>query len=241
MTTHIAEVLPNGILMQGHEDDRHPHPFDGKCKICEAPLQQLWRLIDHPSAPGWFPINCCEPCYEAAKNPTVAYSLQAWEAVCPVEFRKDWNESMSRPGLYRRVMQFNPKLKRGLLIIGASGSCKTRVAWQLMRKLTVDGVGWHFITALDLMGGMPDEARKAEVLVIDDLGNDRLTIAREIELLRVIRSRFEWHKPIVVTTQFKGDEMANRFSEGATAKAIVRRLREFCDVVNTASAATPNQ
>jgi len=82
------------------------------------------------------------------------------------------------------------------------------------------------------MDGLHPDAHKVRVLAIDDVGNDKLTMNREVDFLRVIRNRCDWHQPMILTTQFRGADLANRFSEQSTAQAIVRRLREFSDVVN---------
>lgn len=165
-------------------------------------------------------------------------NLADWEERCPPEFRRPWDNRIGGEKLHRAVMKFDPANKRGLLVIGPSGTSKTRIVWQLLRRLTLDGVEWHFATALDVMKGLPFDASRKKVLVIDDLGNDPLTMNKEVALLDVIRQRVDWHMPLIVTTQFNGTQLERRFSEAATAQAIVRRLREFCDPVVTSTTTT---
>lgn len=228
----IADAMPHGtVWLQGEPDTNRPHPTDGKCKVCGQPLDSLWRHIDHPKTTGWFAVNCCERCYAAAGGGDNFPSLDPWLDACPPEFRCDWDQRKTPDNLLRAVLRFNFALRRGLLITGPSGSGKTRAVWQLMRRLTLDGIGWHFASAIDVMDGLTPEAARSSVLVIDDLGNDPLGNNREVALLKVIRRRCEWHQPFIVTTQFKGDELAQRFSERATAQAVVRRLREYCDII----------
>ena len=231
MTTTEPQPIASAITwLQGQPSNTGPHPFAGRCKLCEQPLDVLWRQIAHPRTPGWFAVNCCEPCYNAAKT-TADRSLDAWLDTCPPEYRQPWDDAKASPTLLRSVLRFDVMARRGLLIVGQSGKAKTRAAWQLMRQLTMDGVPWHFATSLDLMEGLPAEAARAKVLVIDDLGNDPMHGNKEVALLKTIRQRCDWHMPFVVTTQFKGKDLAARFSERATAQAVVRRLREFCEVI----------
>lgn len=220
------------IWLQGYTDTNRPHPFEGCCKVCNVPLEQPWRLINHPSAPGWHAVNCCDQCYEAAGKSEQTGLSKWFEERCPPEFRPAWDPNYASALLLKKCLYWDWKLKRGLILVGKSGSSKTRAAWKIVEQLSRDNVTWFFATALEVMEGLPAEAKKTKVLVIDDLGNDRLTPAKEIELLKVIRNRVDWHQPIIVTTQYRGRDLSDRFSDQSTAQAIVRRLREFCDPIN---------
>ena len=118
-----------------------------------------------------------------------------------------------------------------MMIHGLSGSCKTRAAWALNKKLSEEGFQVVFIASIDL----PDENVKdmihAQVLIIDDLGNDKMQSNKEATVLKIIRHRCDWHRPTIVTSQFTGDKLQERFSDGNTAKAVIRRLREYCEDV----------
>jgi IstB-like ATP binding protein len=222
-------------------DTNRLHPTQLCCKLCNTPLEQPWTWLDVTStdglrvlARGWTPITGCDRCRDASTRDELkeAANQKFWEERCPVEFRKAWDSRLGSELLLRRVLQFDAKKGRGLIVVGQSGTSKTRSIWTLLRALSERGESWFFATGLDVMEGLPIEAHKASVLVIDDLGNDKLSANREVELLNVIRKRVDWHRPIIVTTQYKGKDLANRFSEGATAQAVVRRLREFCDAIN---------
>jgi hypothetical protein len=221
------------LELKGYPTRDGPHPFENKCKKCGNTLDQLWRQIDHPKATGWFAVNCCDPCYSSTLVSTEA-NLDRWFDECPTEFRKDWDNMKGDTWLLRSVLKFNPAHRRGLIIKGESGKAKTRAVWQLLRQLTLDGIDWRFTTALDLMDGISAECSRAKVLVLDDLGNDHLHTQKEISLLRIIRKRCDWHMPTIITTQFSGAALEKRFSEAATAQAIIRRLHEsaFFDIIS---------
>lgn len=230
-------------LMVGVDDPQaHAHPFEGKCKVCDKPLEgQLWRQIDHRLAPGYFPINCCDVCFEEAKvdHERLRRNREAWERLCPTEFRTDWDNAKGSQALFKRVMDWGNEWnvaeqkapKKGLLIHGDSSTAKTRICWQLCRKLAEEGVPFLFIEAMDLLDELPKAAFHVPCLVIDDLGNDSLDYKKEQRLLKLLRSRSQWHRPYVVTTQYVGSDLVARFSQEPAGEAVVRRLREFCEPV----------
>ncbi len=246
-TVSVAELIsPTGVAekfyMRGVESpDNAAHPFGGECKAClmkepqiRTKLDQLWRQIHPAFAPGWFPVNCCDACYDEAKidSHRLAANREFWEKVCPVEFRKDWDDRKGSKKLLARVLNFDPRLKRSMIIHGQSDSGKTRVIWRLLRKLAEEGITWIFIESIDLMDEIPSAALNVQLLVIDDLGNDTLTGPKEVRFLKLIRTRSNWHRPTIITTQFNAHELTNKFSQTATAKAVFRRLAEFSDSID---------
>jgi DNA replication protein DnaC len=216
------------------------HPFDRRCKICDRELDLLWRDCSQRAKDGrWLfrgfrPVNCCEACYENAKQDSSRdqTSVKSWEALCPEEFRTPWDDRLGNRRLLNRVLQFDPSRGRGLLVHGKSDTCKTRIIWRLLRQLSEAGREWLFVEAIDLLDNIPLAAFTVPILVIDDLGNDVLTPAKEVRLLKLLRTRCNWHRPVIITTQFVGESLEKRFVETATAQAIIRRLRQFCDDVH---------
>lgn len=231
-------------FMQGvHDPATGTHPTDGACKVCEKPLPDvLWRQIHAELAPGWFPITCCDPCYEAAKidQERLRRNRELWASLCPTDFRPDWDNSKGDPKLLKRVMDWAAKWdtkgrkqpKKGLVIHGDSSTAKTRACWHLYRRLCEEGVGVLMVDAFDLVEETPKEAFTVDCLIIDDLGNDAMDFRKEQRLLRLFRVRAQWHRPFVVTTQFTGSDLVARFKQEATGEAVVRRLRDFCDDIH---------
>ena len=118
-----------------------------------------------------------------------------------------------------------------MVLHGISGAGKTRIMWAVARKVSELGLNWLWIDSLDYVDVVPKEALTVDVLFLDDLGNESLGQQAETRLLKLIRTRCDHHRPFVVTTQHGGDSLAKRFREGASAQAVVRRLREFCESV----------
>jgi hypothetical protein len=228
----LREVAP---IWRGGDDPAPVHPFGGNCKVCEKPLEQLWRQIDPSRAPGWFAVNCCETCYEEAKtsNTPLSERMKVWEHNCPIEFKKPWDNRLGNNQVLSKVLNFNPSNGRGMVVHGTSGTGKTRIAWRLLHRLSEEAVQWLFIESADLMEAVPEACYHVPVLVIDDLGNDPLSGTKESRLLKLLRNRIDWHKPVIVTTQYNGESLGGRFSDSNTAQAVIRRLRAFCESVSS--------
>lgn len=218
------------------DPDTSEHPTGGKCRVCGSQLETLWKNADQTRSDdrefwlfrGWMPIQCCEVCHA---KPSGVYSEA--EALylerCPIEFRIAWDAGKGDDGARVKALRFDPRLRKGMILHGASGAGKTRIAWLLAKSVGQMGLTWLWIDSLDYLDTLPTAAFKVDVLFLDDLGNEPLGSQSEVRLLKLIRSRCDWHKPIVATTQHQGDSLSKRFREGASAQAVVRRLREFCD------------
>ena len=73
-----------------------------------------------------------------------------------------------------------------------------------------------------------------QLLVIDDLGKEAPTEWTLGQVFRVINTRYENLKPVVVTTQFGKSDLIRRLArhgDAETAVAIVSRLAEMCQKV----------
>lgn len=240
MKSLLAPVAGRALMVgPAQRPDDAAHPFGGLCKVCseagrETKLPVLWRQLHADLAPGWFAVNCCDQCYEEAKHDGETLTKQRawWLEHCPVDFRDEWDNRKGDAKLFSKVMAFDPKLGRGLIIHGPTDNGKTRVVWRLLRKLAEEGHEWMFIEAIDLLDQIPERAFTVPILVIDDLGNDALTAKNEVRLLKLLRTRTNWHRPFIITTQFVGPSLEKKFTETATAQAVIRRLRNYCDSIH---------
>ena len=206
------------------------HPWGGRCKVCDRELlAPLWRQI--PGCEGWYPVNCCDACYDTAKAPGASRGEFEWQTKCPIEFKQAWDGSKGDDGAMRKACYFDPAQRKGMVLHGLSGTGKTRIMWIVAKKVAESGRSWLWIDSLDYVDALPKEALFVDVLFLDDFGNEPLQGQAETRLLKLIRSRCDHHRPIVLTTQHQGDSLSKRFREGASAQGVVRRLREFCDAV----------
>jgi hypothetical protein len=231
MDSLVAEMKASPMLTGIAAPDPDLHPYEGKCRQCGIELHPDWIQLER--CEGWFPVNIheeCKPAYYACTG-VAAIQAEQWQKICPPEFRSPWDDKKGNAGLLKKVLSYDHKQGKGLLIHGTSGAGKTRAAWQLVRQIMEQGTAVTFVESIDL----PDENARDmihfPVLVIDDLGNDKMQATKEALVLKILRSRFQWRRPTIITTQFNGTKLAERFSDGNTAQAVIRRLREFCDGV----------
>lgn len=206
----------------------------GICRHCGTSLgdSEADKVI---TLAGWgFLANvCCKPCSEAGKARLEDEDRQARDqnlsGIIPAEFIS-WDSSKGNAKLLATVNgAFSFTDRRGILIHGASGQCKTRILWRLIRTICEqpENFTWLMLDAFEASSkGIPAEAFKVDFLFIDDLGNEPKNAKWETGLLHLIRRRCDWHKPIFITTQLTGQMFKNEFFSGSAASAILRRLTE---------------
>jgi DNA replication protein DnaC len=74
------------------------------------------------------------------------------------------------------------------------------------------------------------------VLVLDDLGKERPTEWAVEQLFSIINTRYDAKRPIIVTTNYGGQDLVQRLTprgerDDTTPRAIVDRLREMSSVI----------
>jgi len=137
---------------------------------------------------------------------------------------------------------------RGLILHGVSRTGKSRCLWRLLRRVYVhDG--------LDVLVYGPGQLERAvassyahtggaeaffarvvnaPVLAIDDFGKERFTDRFESFVFSALNERFEWQRPVILSTNFVGGALVDRFDDKEKGFPLVERLREFCEAVSFA-------
>lgn len=160
----------------------------------------------------------------------------------PAAFRDTMAFKLPFPTKLHRVLEwkFGPK---GLIFVGPTGSGKSRCLYELLKREYKVG---RSIAVLDSTSGYRYASEFADsnsalhwiehkcnvdILAMDDVFKVKITDSFEQALFTIIRSRTEREKPLLITTNDVGVTLEGRMSDDR-GPAIVRRLREFCDLVS---------
>lgn len=122
---------------------------------------------------------------------------------------------------------------RNLVLAGTTGKGKTRLAWEAIkhRYLELGGrpraIGAEtFARRMLRESELIDQLSWARLLLLDDLGKERMTSTAESVIFELIRERTDNELPTIYTTNFDPDALLKRFSQEETGAALLRRLME---------------
>lgn len=253
MLTQIGEVIAPKTTQRASKGETRSLG-EQFCKRCS---EQIPDFIQECVAPDfgsglwypWYPL--CEPCLIVEEEDASNTNERAFDnrkekefiEMCPPAMLETDVSRLSKP-LIDKVL--NHQLNgRGLILIGKTGTGKTRSMWLLVRDLIVNrGREVRVYEAMELkeMLGQAHNSRyghkdminglcTCEILCIDDLGKEKATDAWEQDLFTIINKRMNYKKPIVITTNFIGASIAERYIDVHKIEPLVRRIRQFCDGV----------
>jgi DNA replication protein DnaC len=200
-----------------------------------------------------FSVRACPECimtreagelarFAAANAMRAAKLHAAWQQLCPPAYRASQPERLplARDAV-SHVLAWRPDRDgRGLGLSGPLGIGKRRLLYLLARDLHFSGYRFRAIRAVrfeNVLDDKFDDARKANaktliadlelvgVLLLLDLGMERLTPSGEAALHDLIETRSENRRPILWTSQFNGDELLAKFRNSqARGRATISRL-----------------
>ena len=139
----------------------------------------------------------------------------------------------------------NKNQKNGLIITGKSGVGKTHLATAILNKLTEKDLlvlMGRLILLLDVIKDTFKDSSskekdiielysKVDMLIIDDLGTERISSWALEKLYTIIENRNENKLPIIVTTRFNKESLLDRFYQSEDeelSEAIIQKLYQFC-------------
>ena len=139
----------------------------------------------------------------------------------------------------------NKNQKNGLIITGKSGVGKTHLATAILNQLTEKDMlvlMGRLILLLDVIRDtfkdfsskekdIIELYSKVDVLIIDDLGTERISSWALEKLYTIIANRNENKLPIIVTTRFNKESLLDRFYQSEDeelSEAIIQKLYQFC-------------
>jgi DNA replication protein DnaC len=171
----------------------------------------------------------------------------AFNAICPPLYRQSDPERI--PAAFLReceAWQYNPV---GIGLIGPAGCGKTRAAWILLKRLHMSGLRVYGITATGFAKACADQwhdnnqakamaedtlarCRRTKVLLLDDLGKQKMTERSELELFDLLEHRSSHELPIIWTANAAKGDLRKMLSSDR-GEPILRRLSEFTNIINT--------
>lgn len=221
------------------------------CKECRQDFDYEPMLIEFDGVDKEvFARIVCPPCAEESQRARVAAEAKAkqekrdreWHLICPGEMEDTEVRRLPNHSLHSAVMswRYGP---RGLMVCGKSGKGKSRCAWLVVRREFLAGKHVRAVNAYDLsaypfrLHANPsgaqewlDRAITTDLLLLDDAFKAKLSERAEEALFFMVDERTSRKKPILMTCNDSVGSLLSRLSEDR-GQPIIRRLREFCEVI----------
>jgi hypothetical protein len=167
-----------------------------------------------------------------------------WELICPPLYRET---ELPRLPIDRevldRILRWEPG-KTGLGLSGPSGAGKTRAMFLLLEKHHFAGRRIRAFSAKKFENWCHkkfekdddakvriEEARRASIVFIDDIGKEKYTDRVESEFYDLIEHRTSHLLPILWTANATGQQLEQMMGPDRGVP-IVRRLREFTEIIS---------
>jgi DNA replication protein DnaC len=187
----------------------------------------------------------CYDCHEAdLKKEITKEKENAFRKLCPPAMAATQLEKLpawaDNEASVRKALAWVPTAEKPFLILhGVTGRGKSRLMWQVLRRLAVEhGMPPLYFAAGELSpavsaawadmraAALVESIKRAKVLAFDDLDKDRLSPKAEETLFAAISHRADYGKPTIITTNLTGEPLVARMS-AEMGTALLRRLREF--------------
>lgn len=225
------------------------------CPFCGKPLEQLGRL-GGDGIVRWLITTQCDCVGQVAENERIkAEEERAREEAA----RRAMAAKCKRAGIGRKYLEVKVSQKpcvdyinsfadaggKGLYLVGGVGAGKTYEASAIAKSFIWSGYSVLIVASLTMLDqiygnqhGQPTRGTadfcSANLLIIDDLGKENANQWAVTTLFQMVNSRYENMLPTVFTSQYALPDLERRMSrsgEAESAKAIVSRIGEMCDVV----------
>lgn len=133
------------------------------------------------------------------------------------------------------------KPNRGLFLYGACGTGKTLLAAIIAQNYLRDGLNVKFFDMPGLLTDIKatfdsktstatflDEICKADLLVVDDIGVEKVTDWSIEQLYLIVNRRYNSNRPLICTSNYDSNGLNRRLGDDITARRIISRLKEMC-------------
>lgn len=224
------------------------------CQDCQQPFEYEPVMFNNREI---VPAIFCPPCVDKRQGEMASERerdrlgkrREAWLDLCPPLYR-DTNPSDPRLSSAARtaLAAWSPNGNGvGLALCGASGRGKTRLAFSRLHDLHMEGMTVFAVSSKRLEkaihGSFSDDAlrrsesesviesaRKARVLLLDDVGKEKFTERVAGEFYDLIEHRTSYLLPTIWTANTSRAELSARLG-AEHGDATMRRLAEFSEFV----------
>lgn len=166
----------------------------------------------------------------------------------------DYEMDMNNANAYGYVVDFIENYRygdksKGIWLVGKFGIGKTYLMGAMATELSKRQVGVNFISASQLMNDMYETIRanstddsvqkqlgylqKSEVLIIDDIGTEKITRNNIVDILyTIVKYRGEHNKPTFITSNLTKDQYYKAiYDTNAVNRMDIARYKEQLDVL----------
>tara|TARA_B100000886_G_C20420208_1_gene491190 strand:- start:260 stop:1084 length:825 start_codon:yes stop_codon:yes gene_type:complete len=248
MTQHIADSIPT-VADVDHDDIVVP------CRECGIDVPYKSSVL------AFFGNNkkivVCDDCCERAarsefkENTNRSLTGKIEDYIPPFYLETDFNQlpkqarDLWRYGYQSEDFDTIPLQKwsfgkKGVYILGASRTGKTRTMCLLLRHLYENGTEFKLFQAGQFHAALTDAKRSSfymrwvteqvtvPVLAIDDLFAEKMTETMQAGLFEIVEQRMARNLPLIITTQVKRSDVIKLFTDQRRGEALMNRLRESC-------------
>lgn len=169
----------------------------------------------------------------------------AFESICPPLYRE--SDLKRIHGAFSEAVQNWTHSPTGLYLQGKPGTGKTRASWWLLRREHFAGTSVYGLTCTEFarfageqwhseskQRALAEEAlekcRRVKLLMLDDLGKQKMTERAELELFDLLEHRSQNLLPSIITTNATSAQLLAMLSEDR-GNAILRRIKDFNTIV----------
>lgn len=225
----------------------HESMGESVCKWCKKPFE---TEIIHFVSGKTMQANICDPCAEVRKKmerPEIDLERRkmAWDRMVGGYFSIfDPNRiPVSMQPHYEDALSWKPTNTRGIGFMGKSRSAKSKVITELGRRLYVSGVDIFPTSGVEFQekvaGQVEDRegfdsymqrVKNCRVLLLDDADKLKLTESVEAAYYSMLEHRRRFQRPVLVSVNLSGKQMAAAASENR-GEPIINRLRDLCEII----------
>jgi DNA replication protein DnaC len=237
-------------MINGEQVRLKPITIDGKCPTCGDACKV--HYLDFGDGKRHMQCGLCKPCGEAEEREAKLRMEQdrhdenkkRLNAIMPKIFRRTTRDRLPYPQLLDTALRWQWGAM-GLLFVGQTGSGKSRVAWEVVKRECLAGrrfaaidetfgttVSKHLFQNILAYEQWLIKLCHVPLLLIDDVTHCTMTDRVEEALFRIVDERTKQERPIIMTTNETGETLAAKIG-GTKGEPLARRLREFCETITS--------